>query len=511
MGVWPILPILVPFVAAVLMLLVPGRLKLQQGLALAAVCLSLIAAVRLLAFADTGDIAVYRLGDWPAPFGIVLVVDQLAAMMVMLVFTLGLPALLMAMGGTDTKGQHFHPLFQLQLAGLAGAFLTGDLFNLFVFFEILLLASYALLMQGPDVWARGRVRAGLVYVILNLVGSSLFLIALALIYGTLGTLNLADVAQRLPLVPLEDRALVRTTLALLVSVFVLKAALLPMALWLPRVYARAPASVAALFIILSKVGIIMLLRLVLIGFGDADVAAGLLMPWLPALALATIGFGILGALAARRLVEIVTHLVLVSSGTMLFSIAFATVPSTSALLWYLPQSTLVTAGLFLIAAHIDARRPGLGDRMLRGPSVSGRAWLGPAYLVLAAGAAGMPPLSGFLGKVMLLQTVPSGAWQPFWWGLILASGLGMVIVFARTAGPLFWQSTEMPPAPASEGLSGLAPLTALWLLVAAGPLMVVFARPIADHAAATAHQLHNPATYISSVIGPEAPVRERRP
>ena len=507
---WPVLPILLPFTAALLMLLVHGRLGLQRVLALAATLAGLLAGLHLLDATASGDIGLTRLGDWPAPFGIVLVADRLAAMMVTLVFALGVPALLMALGGLDAQGRHFHPLFQLQLAGLAGAFLTGDLFNLFVFFEILLLASYALLMHGPCDDERARVRAGLVYVVLNLAGSSLFLVALALVYGTLGTLNLADVARLLPGVPAADHALVRTALALLAAVFLLKSAVLPLSLWLPRVYGRASAPVAALFVILTKVGIVMLLRLSVIGFGEAEVARGLLLPWLPALALGTIAIGTMGALAARRLTEVAAQLVLVSAGSMLFALAFATPASTAALLWYLPQSTLVCAGLFLLAAHVEARRTDGGDSFARAPSTAGRAWLGPAFLVLATGLAGLPPLSGFLGKLMLLQAVPAGGWQPLWWGLLLASGLLVTLVLARAAGPLFWQAKEAP-APAAHRLSHPAPLAALWLLVAAGPLFLVLARPMAEMTAATAAQLHDPAGYIGRIIDSDAQPRERRP
>jgi multicomponent K+:H+ antiporter subunit D len=517
MGDWPILPVLVPFVSACLMLIAHGRLPAQRLMALVSAALGLVAAVQLLVAADAGTIAVYRLGDWPAPFGIVLVVDRLAAMMVLLTALLGLPALLMAMGGADAGGKHFHPLFQLQLAGLAGAFLTGDLFNLFVFFEILLLASYALLMHGKVGSEPGRVRAGLIYVVLNLVGSSLFLIALALVYGTLGTLNLADFARLLPLVAEDDRALVRTALALLAAVFLLKAAVLPMALWLPPVYARAPAAAAALFVILTKVGVIMLLRLSVTGFGDAEVAAGLLMPWLPLLALATIIIATMGALAASRLVEIVAQLVLLSAGTMVFALGFSSVRGTAALLYYLPQSTLVCAGLFLLAAHLEARRPGLGDRLVRGASARGRGWLAPAYLVLAVGVSGLPPLSGFLGKLMLLQALGQDGWRLAWWGVLLGSGLAVTLVLARAAGPLFWQAKEMVagPAPLADGLSRPAPLLALWLLVAAGPLLVLLAQPASDYARAAAEQLHTPQTYRDAVMpagSSEAPaMRERRP
>lgn len=245
---------------------------------------------------------------------------RLAAQMVLLLFVLAVPALCIATSGTDLAGRHFHVLFQLQLAGLAGAFLTGDLFNLFVFFEILLLASYALLVHGNGLM---RSRAGLLYVILNLVGSSLFLVAIAFIYGTLGTLNMADIARQLPLVPAADMGLVRAAFAILIAVFLLKSAVLPMVFWLPHVYSAAAMPVAALFAILTKVGVVALLRLSVSLFGDAEVTNGLLLPWLPILALGTIAFGTIALFAADRLGVAAASLVVISSGILLFSVAFA--------------------------------------------------------------------------------------------------------------------------------------------------------------------------------------------
>ncbi|NJL08925.1 MAG: monovalent cation/H+ antiporter subunit D, partial [Methylacidiphilales bacterium] len=249
-------------------------------------------ALLLLQRAGSGSIDVYALGNWPAPFGIVLVLDRLAAVMVALCAVLALPVLVYAAGGTDARGRHFHALFQFQIAGLNGAFLTGDLFNLFVFFEVLLLASYGLLTHGNG---RARARAGLAYVVLNLTGSALFLIALGLLYGTLGTLNMVDMAGALARVPAADQALVRTAAALLIAVFALKAALFPLSFWLPRVYGAASAPAAALFAIMTKVGVYALLRISTVTFSGAPVTADLLQPWLMPLAIATIAAGTLGA------------------------------------------------------------------------------------------------------------------------------------------------------------------------------------------------------------------------
>ncbi len=508
----PILPVLLPFTAALVMLLVP-RLAAQRGVALASGLAGLAVAVLLLIEADTGTTLVYHLGNWPAPYGIVLVIDRLAALMVLLVSLLGLPSLLMAMGGSDASGRHFHALFQLLLAGLTGAFLTGDMFNLFVFFEILLLASYALLMHGPSAAEAERLRAGTIYVVLNLFGSSLFLVALALVYGTLGTLNLADIARLLPMVQAGDAALVRTAMVLMAAVFLLKAAIMPMTLWLPATYARAPAAVAALFVILTKVGVVMLLRLVVTGWGDAAVTEGLLMPWLPGLAIATILVAAIGVFSSRRLAEVAAWLVLISSGTLMFAVGFATPRATAALMYYLVQSTLLCAGLFVLAGHVAARRGPLGDRLDKAGAAFGREWLLPAWGLLAAGLAGLPPLPGFIGKLMLLQGAGDERWQGAWWAAVLLSSLAVLVVLARATGPLFWQARTVPvdAGPVLAGVGGLAPRVGLWWLVAAGPVLVILAGPMADYTARAAAQLHARTSYIEAVLGPVLVQRERRP
>jgi multicomponent K+:H+ antiporter subunit D len=498
----PILPILIPFVAAALMLLL--RPAAHRALGLAATLLGLLAAVALVAGAAGGDISVYALGNWLAPYGIVLVVDRIAAMMVLLVFALALAALLLASVGIYREGRHFHPLFQLQLAGLAGAFLTGDLFNLFVFFEILLLASYALLLHGGGA---DRARAGMHYVVLNLLGSAVFLVSIAFLYGTLGTLNLADVAQLLPLVPPENQALVRTAFASLAAVFLLKAAVLPMALWLPRVYSAAPAPAAVLFAIMTKVGVVALLRLSVTGFGTASATQGLLLPWLPILALATILLGTAGVFAAPRLATLAANLVLLSTGTLLFAVAFAGPAGTAALLYYLPHTTLVTGGLFLLAALIAERRGSLGDALVRGPCVGNRAVIAAAFGTLAVAASGLPPLSGFLGKLMLLQSVGADGWRTAWWLALLGSGLAVTLVFARSAALLFWQPLD--PLPRVGFAKGHA--LALGMLVAASPLVTLAAAPIAAYAEAASAQLHARTPTIDAVLQGRPIDRERRP
>ena len=265
----PVFPVLLPVFTAVLLLMLGDhggdahgshghhRLLWARRIALASVVAGQAVAMLLALRAAAGEIIVYRLGDWPAPYGIVLVIDRLGAMMLVLTSLVALPVLWYASGGWDAHGRHFHPLFQFQLMGLGGAFVTGDLFNLFVFFEVLLIASYVLMLHGQG---RERLRVGLHYVVLNLAASALFLIGVALLYAKTGTLNLADLALRVPKIDGPDATLVQAAALLLLVVFGFKAALAPLSMWLPATYAAATAPVAALFAILTKVGVYAIVR-----------------------------------------------------------------------------------------------------------------------------------------------------------------------------------------------------------------------------------------------------------
>ncbi|MFM9849670.1 MAG: monovalent cation/H+ antiporter subunit D [Hyphomicrobiaceae bacterium] len=513
----PILPFLIPFVAAILLLLA-GRagLAFKRALTLASILLLIVVAVLLLMRASEGAILIYRLGNWPPPFGIVLVVDRLSAMMIALTTALSLLAALAAIPGADTQGRHFHTLFQLQIAGLNGAFLTGDLFNLFVFFEILLLASYALLVHGGGL---ERTRAALAYAIVNLIGSALFLIALGLVYGTLGTLTMADLALVLPKVAEADQALVRTALALLAVVFVLKAALLPLGLWLPRVYTSALLPVAVLFVIMTKVGVYALLRVATIGLAAAPFTLDLLDPWLPWLAIGTIALGSLGALAARRFAGVIANLVLISSGTLLLGVASGSTSARAALLFYLVHTTIVTGALFLLTDALSRDRGTLADMVVKGPQLNTTLALGAAFLVLGVAASGVPPLSGFLAKLMLLQSIRDTSTGLAAWIAVLMSGLVVALVMARAASVFFWE-----PGRASERAEIAPPVTgiprdtamglriALVLLVPATLLLTLAAGPVSGYTRAAAEQLAAREAYVAVLLSRQPPIeRMRRP
>jgi len=511
----PILPVLIPLLTAGILLAMHGMgTTAKRAVSVASVVALVLTAIVLLGEAADGVIRVYRLGNWPAPFGIVLVVDRLAALMVLLTATLAAAVLLASLSATDRLGRHFHVFFHVQIAGLTGAFLTGDLFNLFVFFEILLLASYALLVHGGGLV---RSRAGLAYVILNLAGSALFLIALGLIYGTLGTLNMADLSLVLPRVETADQSLVRTVLALLAAVFVLKAALLPLGFWLPHVYTAATLPVAALFVIMTKVGIYALLRVSTIGFSTAPFTADLLQPWLAWLAIATIALGCLGALAAPRLSGVIANIVMISSGTLLLGVASGSTAAHAAMLYYLVNTTIVAGGFFLIAELVDRQRGAAGDTFEKGPRLHSAVAIGAAYLILAVAASGMPPLSGFLAKIMVMQSLQGTDTATGVWVALLLSGFIIALVLARAASTFFWEpgraDTSEPPVPSRHiAARFMSTEAALLGMIAATLLVTIAAAPISAFTRAAAEQIARPADYVAATLGNGTSIkRERRP
>jgi multicomponent K+:H+ antiporter subunit D len=512
-----ILPVVLPLVVGIVLIVLRNAPRaLQRAVAVAATLALLPLALALIQATGDGTHLVYKLGNWEAPYGIVLVADRLAAWMLLTTALLAVFALLYALtapapqpspqmgeganaGPTptyDQQGRHFHVLFQLQLFGLNGAFLTGDLFNLFVFFEILLLASYGLLLHGGG---RQRVKAGLHYVVINLVGSTLFLFAVGTLYGVTGTLNMADLAVKLAATPPHNAALVQSAALLLFGVFALKAALLPLTLWLPAAYAQTSAPVAALFAIMTKVGAYSILRVYSLIAGEAaGPLTGLLDAWLVPLALATLALGMAGAMASTSLRQQTAWLVVASIGTLLVAFGLGSADALAAGLYYLPHSTFATAALFLLADSIARGRGEFADRFESGPAMPRARLVGGLFFAVAVAVAGLPPLSGFLGKFMLLQAALESPWMPWVWPVVLATGLLGVVALARSGSLLFYRThtahAELP-APAN---AALAPVVGLLALIVG---LVLAAGPLSDFTAATAAQLTAPQHYIDAVLG----------
>lgn len=545
-----IAPVLLPVLTAALMLaLGEQRRETLAGLNVGS-CLVGLALSILLAWSvhhgaapaspgqtpgSIGTLGIYLPANWPTPFGIVLVLDRLSSAMLLLTSVMATAALIFAVARWDRIGVHFHPLFQIQLMGLNGAFLTGDLFNLFVFFEVLLAASYGLLLHGPG---RQRVGAGLHYIAINLVASSFFLVGAAMLYGVTGTLNMADLAVRIPEVAAQDQAMLHAGVAILGMAFLTKAAVWPMGFWLVPAYSAAGAPVAALFSIMTKVGIYAILRLWSLGFSGEEGTLRWGADWLVAGGLATVAFGLLGLLQARQLGRVTGFGVMVTSGTLLAAIGFNQPTVTGGALYYLLSSTMAAGAMFLLIELIDRSRllesefpnPDDADPVpffldeIEPPrdtnldeqqeALTGRvipastAFLGFSFLACTLLLTGMPPLSGFIGKFMMLsgllsteeagsalqEPVSTAAWVML--ALVIMSGFAALVALSRTGIRMFWTPRDRPAAQ----LKVLECLP-IGLLLTLCLLISFRAEPLARYLQAAASELKDPHGYVQAVQG----------
>lgn len=525
----PVLPVLAPLMAGALMLLTrDGQRPLRLGLGAASLALQIGAALMLIrATQGIGgslwpeDIGVYRLGNWPAPFGIVLVADRLSALMLGLTAILGLCAWLYATARWDRAGSHFHPLFQLQMMGLNGAFLAGDLFNLFVFFEILLTASYGLMLHGSG---KRRVGAGLHYIGVNLIASFLLLIAIALIYGLTGTLNLADLSVRALALTGADRQLFDSAAAILGVAFLIKAAAWPLNFWLPSAYAEACAPVAALFAIMTKVGIYALLRIgsLLLPAGAPAAFGG---AWMFPAGIATLAFGTLGMLASTQPRRIAAYAIITSSGTLFAALGMPGITLTGPALYYLLSSVLALGALFLLLELTERSQSfgadilavtqeafesdepdalSLSEEVVGAPLPATMAFLGLSFFACALLIIGLPPLSGFVAKFSLLsaalRTAEFGAPTANVWllvGAMLGSGFACLMALGRCGVRLFWipEQLHVPTLKFNE-------IIPILVLLGACAALTVQAGPAMSYLEDTAHYLDQPARYVQAVLGP---------
>ncbi|QNQ64267.1 monovalent cation/H+ antiporter subunit D [Brucella sp. 6810] len=519
-------PIVLPLItAAVLLLFDERRRKLKMAISfVSTVCLIAIAITLVcMASEKAPEAIVYLIGNWPAPFGIVLVLDRLAALMLVLASLLGLAALSFSFASWHKASPHFHTIFQLLLMGLNGAFLTGDLFNLFVFFEVMLAASYGLALHGSG---PARVKAGMHYIAVNLVASSLFLIGVSLIYGVTGTLNMADLAQRISHVAAQDRMLLEAGAAVLGVAFLIKAGMWPLNFWLAPTYTATAAPVAAVFAIMSKVGIYVLLRLSPLMFGiSAGSSYGFGNDWLYFGGMITLAFGLIGVVASQAMGRLASYSILVSSGTLLAAIGSGNTAMTGAALFYMVSSTLTIAAFFLLIELVERGQDAAANVLAVTMEAYGDdeeeedeeevgtvlpatlAILGTCFCICAILLIGLPPFSGFLAKFLILTavfngdgsapqlTAPVSAASWVLVSLILLSGLSALIAMTRTGIRTFWASLEgnVPRVLVREvvpiaGLLGVC----LALTIAAGPTM--------RYMDETARSLHNPDDYINSVL-----------
>lgn len=519
-------PILVPLAASATMLLFDERRRrLKSAISIAATFALLAITLILLQQAFSAGLAgesatrAYRIGNWPARFGIVLAIDRLSALMLVLTSILGVTTLIYALARWDRAGPRFHALFLLQLVGLNGAFLTGDLFNLFVFFEVLLAASYGLLLHGSGAV---RVKAGLHYISINVATSLVFLIGVSLIYGVTGTLNMADLATRIPALTGSELGLFQSGMGILGIAFLLKAGMWPLGLWLPRSYSAATPPVAALFAILSKVGVYALLRVYLLLFGNAEVPIATFGDdWLLFGGMATLAFGTIGVLACRTLSRLAGFSVLVSSGTLLATIGAAQGAVLGGALYYLVSSTLAISAFYLLTELVERREAGAVFAAVVEPVFDDEytgaleqqdddevgvvipatiAILGGGFAFCALLLAGLPPLSGFIAKFAIIDGllgVEEEIATTTWWliALIIVSGLATLIATTRAGIDLLWTPSEKPQ-PVLR-IAEAAPVGAL-LAICLG--LMVFAGPVMRYMEETGRSLQDRQGYVQSVL-----------
>ncbi|MCU0625728.1 MAG: hypothetical protein MUF21_04455 [Gemmatimonadaceae bacterium] len=504
---WLLAPLLVPLATAMVLVPLASRVAWARRLSLASTLVQASIAIALVRTTARGALLVHRMGDWPVPQGIVFVGDRLATLMLVLTLVLAVGALVHLVQGDEAHDGGIHAFTQLLLAGLAGAFLTGDLFTLFVCFEVLLIASYALLVHGTK---PARLRWGLHYVVLNLVGSTLFLVAAGLVYGLLGTLNLAELGRRVATIAAEDAHAVRGAALLLFVVFALKAAIAPLHGWLAGSYAAAMPAVAALFTIMTKVGIYAMLRVFGVVFGPAAGAlAGAITRWLLPAALVTALVGALAALARREPGQQAGGLLVLSTGTLATSIASFTTDGVAAGLFYLVHSTLAAAVLYLLVSRAgeaaDQRRRGM------------------LFLIAAVAVAGLPPLPGFIGKALILRAAPPDVAGWLVWATVLVTSAIALLALVRGGIARYWQdaaltddaytgddhahgaSRSVAAGDAAARAPRPTPLLGATLLLACIGALTIGAGPVADYTAAAAAQLlappHHVDGYVQRVLG----------
>ena len=490
-----VLPVLMPLAAAIFAMAVPRRPTLQRAIGTIGPALQLVIGLLLLWQVRDGTILVMEMGSWSAPFGIVFVIDVLAAIMVTLTGAVGLATAIYSAAGVDGAPHWtYYPLLNILLTGVAGAFSTGDLFNLFVWFEVLLIASFVLLSLGGG---RAQMEGAVKYVVLNLFSSALFLAALGILYGLAGTVNMADLAVKLA--DTDRPGLVTTVAMLFLVVFGIKGAAFPLFFWLPSSYHTPASAVSGLFAgLLTKVGVYALLRtFTLIFTQDTAYTHSLLI----AVAAATMLVGVLGALAQRNMRRTFSFLHISQVGYLLLGIGLLTPLALAGVVFYIVHHVFVMSNLFFLGGLIGRLQ---GSFMLQrlGGLARSRPALAVVFLIPALSLAGIPPLSGFWAKYLIVRAGLEAEAYVVIAVALLASVLGLTCI-ARLWAEVFWKA-------APERTTPMVPMTSAARLQAAVPVVILAAitlviglapAPLMDLAQTAAGQLAGPEAYIEAVLG----------
>ena len=490
------LPVIVPLLGASLAVLTAPWRWAQRVISLIALTINVVVSVVLLVDVDDGEMLVMQAGGWKVPLGITLVVDRLSAVMLVVSSLMLLSVLVYAIGqgAEESRYASFNPVYLVLAAGVSASFVTGDLFNLFVAFEMMLVASYVLLTLGGR---PGQVRSGMSYVVISLVASTFFITALALIYAATGTVNMAELSQRIP--ELSDG--VRTGFSLLlILVFGIKAGLFPLFFWLPDSYPTAPGAITAVFAgLLTKVGVYAIIRSQTLLFPpEAQQGSFLLV-----LAGFTMVIGVLGALAQDDLRRMLSFHIVSHIGYMIFGLALFTLAGIAGAVFYVVHHIVVKTALFLVAGLVE-RRAG-SDRLSRiGGLVRSAPMIAVLFALPALSIAGLPPFSGFVGKFALVGSgIESDEWAIVAVSLIVS--LLTMYVMVRIWSGVFWGEPE-DPAIASWIASDESRVPHLMTgaataVVGLSVALMIFAGPLYDYSKRTAEDLLAPDSYVEAVIG----------
>ncbi|MFB6097820.1 MAG: proton-conducting transporter membrane subunit [Salinibacter sp.] len=493
-----VLPVIVPAITGVLALLSRRYRGVQRALSILGAAVLFGVGATLVYTVQTRGIQAVQMGGWPAPYGITLVADRLSAGLVAVTGFVALAVAVYALAGIDEMREQygFHPLFHLLLMGINGAFITGDIFNLYVWYEVLLIASFALLVLGNE---EEQLDGALKYVGINLVASASFLTAVGLLYGLTGTLNMADLARSME--PVREVGLEPVVAMLFLIGFGIKAALFPLYYWLPASYHTPPAPIAAIFAgLLTKVGVYSLLRIFPLLFPDPS---GYTQGVLLVVAGGTMLLGVFGALVQRHVLRVLAFLVISAMGYVVMGLGFFTTLGLAGAIFYVLQDVPVKTSLFLIGGLME-RETGTSEVGRMGGLYQYRPLLATAFIVPAFSLAGFPPFPGFWGKLTLIR---AGLAQQQWTivAVALVVGLLTLLVVAQVWGRAFWQS----PALGDQDTFGAGDSWGVRTLLQ-GPVAVLalalfvlgcYAEPLFAFAHEAAVHLTDPTPYIQAVLG----------
>ena len=515
------LPVVLPLIGAGITLMLSGRRRGQTAVTVITLAIVLAIDLVLLFGVDARGTQVVAVGGWELPFGIALAVDRLSAVMLVVSAIVTLLVLLYAVGqemadtANETPVSVFTPTYLILCAGVAAAFIAGDLFNLYVGFEMLLGASYVLLTLGATAQ---RIRAGVTYIVISLVSSLIFLMGIGLVYAATGTVNIAQLSVRIGELPPDIQMILHITLLI---AFGIKAAVFPLAFWLPDSYPTAPAPVTAVFAgLLTKVGIYAIIRTETVLFAESNLRTPLLV-----VAALTMLVGILGAVAQSEIKRLLSFTLISHIGYMIFGVAMGTVEGLTAAIFYTVHHIIVQTALFLAIGLVEQRNGTTSIRKLGGLAVLAPG-LSLLFFIPALNLAGIPPFSGFIGKAALFQA----GFETRDWLIFVLIGAGALTslltlyVIGKTWNLAFWRDPDDTEEPTpelveefeerkeavSDGRSWrstqMMPRTMIGsatVMVAVSVLVTVFAGNLWDISARAAENLRSPSTYVSSVLGEE--------